>query len=58
MAGSAMIERNVSKFVVYHVTQVSRRRSATGHKVTLEVEPIVKHEPHGETQALRAAHTS
>ncbi len=58
MAGSAMIERNVSKFVVYHVTQVSRRRPATGHKVTLEVEPIVKHEPRGETQALRTARTS
>ena len=58
MAGSAMIERNVSKFVVYPVTQVFRRRSATGHKVALEVEPVEKHEPRGETQALRTTHTS
>ena len=58
MAGSAMTERNVSKFVFDHVTQVFRRRSATGHKVALEVEPVEKHEPRGETQALRTARTS
>ena len=44
--------------IILHNTQVSRRRSATGCKVALKVEPVEKCEPRGETQALRTAHTS